>query len=393
MLKVDRETEREALMEKRKITISVLCMSAVLLSYMTFVPLLAEIDKAFHNVTLTQIQLIFTIPSVVTIPSMLLSGRLVYYFSKKTMVLASMSLIVASGTLPAIVHNSLIFLYMVSGLMGVGLGIIATLSSNIVSDYFEGPMCSKIMGYQSAAISLGGMIVSVLSGRMAVFHWYASYLIFLLFIPCIVIVYKFLPNDVPLKRTEKSGTALDRRLLYFAFLTFLCGVFVTGYNTNIALFIQNKGFGGSETSGLISSLFMLIGIPSGLFVGRLSRALGRNIFFSAVACIAAGFFLTAASSGTLMIYIGALLIGFGFAVRNPSAITHAIQMVPAAHSAMAIAIVGAALSIGNFVSPFVINTIIGFIGNSTSSVFYTCGSCSVVIAVLYLLTIPSQQNE
>jgi MFS family permease len=375
-------------MEKRKITISVLCMSAILLSYMVMVPLLAEILISFPNATVTQIQLVYTIPSIITIPTMLLSGKLVYYFSKKNMVLTSMLLIVVFGILPVLFNSSLTFLYLVSGVMGIGLGIITTLSSNIVSDYFNGLECSRIMGYQSAAISMGAMVVSILSGRIAAIHWSYSYLIFLVFIPCIWIVFKFLPKDTPVKRIEKSEKKLNGKLLYFALLTFLCGVFVTGYNTNIALFIQNKKLGGVEASGLVSSICMLIGIPAGFFVGKLSKRFNRNIFFVAVACIACGFFITAFSSNIIFVYLGAILIGFGFAVRNPSAITYAVQMVSPDDAATAIAIVGAALNTGNFVSPFIINSLINIIGDSVSGVFLACGICSLVISGLYLFTTP-----
>lgn len=379
-------------MEKRKIIIAVLCMSTLLLSSMAIAPLIAEMTKSFPNKTVTQVQLVYTIPSMITIPTMLVSGKLVCYFSKKSMVLFSLILIVSSGILPVLFHSYFTFLYFVSGLMGIGTGILTTLSSNIVSDYFDGLECGSIMGYQSAAISVGAAIMTALSGKIATIHWFYSYLIFLSFIPCILIVFSFLPKDSPIKKNDKSDNTHSAQLLYFAFLGFLCGVFVNGYNTNIALFIQNKKFGGAEVAGLVSSLCMLVGIPAGLLVGKLSKIFNRNIFFVAVASITCGFFITAFSQNIIFVYVGAILIGFGFAVRNPCAITSAVDMVPPSSAAMAIAIVGSALNTGNFISPFIINVMLKFVKNSVSGIFIICGICSAVIAGLYLFTNPIKKS-
>lgn len=379
-------------MDKRKITIAVLCMSTLALCYMMIAPLLAEMYKSFPNATATQVQLVYTIPSMIAIPAMLLSGKIVYHFSKKNMILISMSVIIISGVLPVLFNNNLAILYFTSGLIGIGVGVITTLSSNIVSDYFEDLECASIMGYQSAAISIGGAIMSAVSGKIATVNWYYSYLIFLLFIPCVYVVVKYLPKDKPAEKMERGKNTLNIRLLYFAFLSFLCGIFVTGYNSNISMFIQEKRLGGVEVAGMVNSLFMFIGIPAGFIVGKLSKIFKRNIFFVSVSFIAGGFFVTALANNIILLYLGAFLIGFGFAVRNPSAMTFAVSMVSSDGAAMAIAIVGALSNVGNFVSPFVINAIMNIIGNDVRGIFVVCGICSIVIAGLYLFTNPIKKR-
>jgi MFS family permease len=375
-------------MEKRKIIIAVLCMSTLALCYMLIAPLLAEINKSFPNATATQIQLIYTIPSIIAVPAMLISGKMVCYFSKKNMVLVSMFIIVISGLIPVIFNSNLIILYIASGLIGSGVGVVTTLSSNIVSDYFEDLECASIMGYQSTAISIGGAIVSVISGKVAAINWSYSYLILLMFIPCIFIVLKFLPNDRPLKKSEKTNNNLNNRLFYFAFLGFLCQIFVTAYNSNIAFFIQDKNLGSVEVAGVVNSLFMLIGIPAGFIVGRLTKIFKRNIFCIAVSFIACGFIITAFANDIKVVYLGAFFIGFGFAVRSPSAMTFTVELVNSESAAMAMAIVGAFANIGNFVTPFVIKMIANIVGNDVSSIFAVCGISTIVIAGLYLFTNP-----
>ncbi len=375
-------------MEKRKIIIAVLCMSTLALCYMLIAPLLAEINKSFPSVTATQVQLIYTIPSMIAVPAMLISGKMVCYFSKKNMVLISMLAIVISGFIPVLFNSSLTILYIASGLMGSGVGVVTTLSSNIVSDYFEDLECASIMGYQSTAISIGGAIVSAISGKVAAINWSYSYLILLMFIPCIFIVLKFLPKDRPVQKVEETNNNLNIRLFYFAFLGFLCQIFVTAYNSNIAFFIQDKNLGSVEVAGAVNSLFMLIGIPAGFIVGKLTKIFKRSIFCVAVSFIACGFFITAFSTDIKLVYLGAFFIGFGFAVRSPSAMTFTVDIVSSESAAMAMAIVGAFANIGNFVAPFVIKMIANIIGNDVSRIFIVCGVCTVVISGLYLLTNP-----
>lgn len=375
-------------MEKRKIIIAVLCMSTLALCTMLIAPLLAEINKSFPNATATQVQLIYTIPSMIAVPSMLISGKLVSYFSKKNLVLVSMLVIVISGLIPVLFNGSLMILYITSALMGSGVGIVTTLSSNIISDYFEDLECAKIMGYQSTAISIGGALVSVISGKMAAINWSYSYLILLMFIPCILIVLKFLPKDKCIQKAAKTNNNLNFRLLYFALLGFLCQIFITAYNSNIAFFIQHKNLGSTEVVGIVNSLFMLIGIPAGFIVGKLTEIFKRSIFCMAVSFIACGFFITAFSTDIKLVYLGAFFIGFGFAVRAPSAMTFTVEIVSSDSAAMAIAIVGAFANVGNFVAPFVIRMIANIIGNDVSSIFVVCGICTIIIAGLYLFTNP-----
>lgn len=375
-------------MKKRKTIIAVLCMSTLALCYMLIAPILAEINKSFPSATATEVQLIYTIPSIIAVPAMLISGKMVYYFSKKNMVLISMLTIVISGLLPVLFNSSLVILYITSGLMGIGVGVITTLSSNIISDYFEDLECASIMGYQSVAISIGGAILSAISGKMATINWSYSYMILLLYIPCIYIVLKFLPKDRPVEKIQKSGTSLNMRLLYFAFLGFLCQIFITGYNSSIAFFIQDKHLGGAEVTGVVTSLFMLIGIPAGFLVGKFTEIFKRNIFFVAVLFIACGFFITAFSTNIIGVYLGAFFIGFGFAVRSPSAMTFAVKLVTSDSSAMAIAIVGALANVGNFASPFFINGIGNFVKKDVSGIFVICGICTVLVGGLYLFTNP-----
>lgn len=375
-------------MDKRKIIIAVLCMSTLALCYMLIAPLLAEINKSFPSATATEVQLIYTIPSMIAVPAMLFSGKMVCYFSKKNMVLISMLLIVISGFLPVVFSGSLTVLYIASGLIGSGVGVVTTLSSNIVSDYFEDLECASIMGYQSTAISLGGAIVSVISGKVAAINWSYSYLILLMFAPCIFIVFKFLPKDKPIEKVEKTNNTLNIRLLYFAFLSLLCQIFVTAYNSNIAFFIQNRNLGGAEVTGVVNSLFMLIGIPAGFIVGKLTKIFKRNIFFVAVAFIASGFFITAFATDINLVYLGAFFIGFGFAVRAPSAMTFAVSMVNSESAAMAIAIVGALSNLGNFIAPFIVNMISNVVENDVGRIFTVCGICTIVIAALYLFAYP-----
>ncbi len=63
------------------------------------------------------------------------------------------------------------------------------------------------------------------------------------------------------------------------------------------------------------------------------------------------------STSLPVICIGAAVVGFGFAIRNPGAVTFAANMVPAAQASLAIAIVSATYNVGNFVSAYVVNPV------------------------------------
>lgn len=380
---------------KRKITVSILFMTSIMTGYIVLSPLLAEIGKSFPNEIPSKIQMIYNICFLVAIPAMLCAGLLANCFTKKTIALLGMLIMTIGGLFGLVINKHLWTLYICSGILGVGLGIVNVLSVTLVSEYFEGLEKGRIMGFQSATLSISGAIMSLISGKIATYNWRYSYAIFFLFLPIIIIVAILLPKDEinPKANKKDDGFRIHRRLVYFAILGFFCAVFVNALFTSVAMYIDHKGLGDSATSGVASSLFMLIGIPAGMMLGNFIKLFGKHIIGIMVLIIMIGFFITAFASSLWIIYIGSLFIGFGHAVRSPAAITFATNMVPTESVSMSIAVLNSMTSAGNFLSPIIVNWLSAKLGNDISITYIVCGVGMLIIGVVYLMKNPIKQGE
>ena len=162
---------------KKKILIAILCMSAVMNAFMAVSPILAEVGKSFPNAGSSQIQMVYTIGSLVALPIMLVAGRLANYVPKKYLAMIGMVIMLLGGMLPQIMHQHLWQLYVASGVIGFGMAFINIISSTLISDHFTGLSKGAVMGYQSAAVSIGGALTSYVSGYIAANDtWVHSYM-------------------------------------------------------------------------------------------------------------------------------------------------------------------------------------------------------------------------
>lgn len=383
---------------KKKILIAILCMSAVMNAFMAVSPILAEVGKSFPEAGSSQVQMVYTIGSLVALPIMLVAGRLANYVPKKYLTIVGMVVMLVGGMLPQVMHEHLWQLYVASGVIGFGMAFINIISSTLISDHFTGLSKGAVMGYQSAAVSIGGALTSYVSGYIAANGtWVHSYLAYLIILPAFLVVLFLLPKDKVVSPEEAAATGggkvIHGRLIFFSILGFFCSVFVNYFNSNIAMFLDKTGLGNAEVSGTVGSIFMLIGIPAGLLLGTIIKKLRRNTVGIMALCIACGMACVASAQSLVLVYVGAFMVGFGFAVRNPSAITFAANMVPAASAGLGIAFLNSFGQIGNFLSPLIINAVADLLGGNVRTTFIVCACGLLVLGIIYLAFNPVKPEE
>ena len=86
-------------------------------------------------------------------------------------------------------------------------------------------------------------------------------------------------------------------------------------------------------------------------------------------------------------------MGFGFAIRNPGAVTFAANMVPAAQASLAIAIVSATYNVGNFISAYVVNPLANMAGGDISKRFIVSAAALVIIGLVACIKAPTTDAQ
>lgn len=380
---------------KKVIAAGLLVMSLTMACNSALAPILAEVGKFFPNASDSAIQIVLTLINLTTLPAMILEPLLEPKITKRDIAIIGTALMLIGGLMPQVLNGQLWMLYAASIAIGVGLSFVVVTSSSLISDYFTGLEKSRVMGFQSIFVSIGGTIIAKGSGLLtAMAGWKRGYLVFLIALPIILIILMTVPKGETTPKAQKSeGSGISGSMIYFGILCLITGVFVATFNTNIAMYIDRKGIGDASTAGTVAAIMQVIGILGGLVLGNTVKIFKRFTIGAAILLMAAGTAMVGFSTSLPVICVGAAVVGFGFAIRNPGAVTFAANMVPAAKASMAIAIVSATYNVGNFISAYIVNTMADKMGDDIANRFIVSAIALVVIGLVACVKAPTTDAQ
>lgn len=100
-------------------------------------PILGDLNKVFPKVTDLEIQMLTSLPSLLIIPFVLLSGKLSEGRDKLKILIVGLSIFFLSGV-ACLFARSMAWLIVISCILGVGAGMVIPLSTGLIVDYFTG---------------------------------------------------------------------------------------------------------------------------------------------------------------------------------------------------------------------------------------------------------------
>ena len=163
--------------------ITVLSPSFALTSIVALSPAIASISQAFPQTSISAVQSLTTLPSLVAIAIILLSGRLSSVVTKKRIVAFSIGLMILGGLMPLVLHQHFWQLVAAAVIFGLGYGGISPLTTALIHEHYSAQEQPTMLGFQSAVIGMGGVLFSYIGGRLAALCWWYAYGAFVLFIP------------------------------------------------------------------------------------------------------------------------------------------------------------------------------------------------------------------
>lgn len=380
---------------KKVIAAGLLVMSLTMACNSALAPILAEVGKFFPDAGDSAIQIVLTLINLTTLPAMILEPMLEPRITKRDIAIIGTALMLIGGLMPQVLNSQLWMLYAASVVIGVGLSFVVVTSSSLISDYFTGLDKSRVMGFQSIFVSIGGTIIAKGSGLLtAMAGWKRGYLVFLIALPIIIIILLTVPKGETTPRTEKGeSSGISGSMIYFGALCLITGIFVATFNTNIAMYIDRKGIGDASTAGTVASIMQVVGIIGGLILGFVVKTFKRFTIGASILVMAAGTALVGLTTSFPMICVGAVLVGIGFAIRNPGAVTFGANMVPAAQASLAIAIISATYNVGNFISAYIVNPLANMLGEDIANRFIISAAALAVIGIAACVKAPTTDAQ
>lgn len=132
--------------------------------------------------------------------------------------------------------------------------------------------------------------------------------------------------------------------------------------TQLPFFLDAQGYSSATMTGLTLSVLMLSGGSVALLYTRIQRVIGyAGVFAAGYAAMAAGFFLLV-TSAPLLILVGAVSIGAGYAAVSPTFVALTLTLAPPHRRGLAGGFLTTSVFTGQFISPLLSAPVIGSAG-------------------------------
>ena len=367
---------------------AILTMSLVQLGTNGIGPILAQIAAAFPGTSDTTVQFLMTFPILFTmifeIGSALISEKL----PKKLLTIAGLAVVGAGGILAFLIHTGITILFVWAGVIGIGLGMVAPIAPALINEQFSGQEKQTMLGWQNSASTIGSMIMTFACGFLAAAGWNYGYLVYLIGIPGMICALIGLPSG---RKTAAGDFSRQEKKPAFRLVVWremvIAALFLMLYSAipaNISMLVAERQVGDASVAGIVTTLFSLAGMLTGLVFGVLSRFLKQFTNTAGAVMLIIGSVLMGNSSSLAVMIIGAMLAGTSMSLIMPVCMGAASRLK--GYETLNAALVMASTSVGIFITPLLTTLTASVTGsNAVSTRFLAFSVIGAALAVLTLI--------
>lgn len=320
-------------------------------------PILGDLNKVFPRVTDLEIQMLTSLPSLLIIPFVLLSGKLSEGRDKLSILTVGLVIFFLSGV-ACLFLRSIVALIVAGCILGIGAGMVIPLSTGLVVDYFTGDRRIRQLGYSSAINNLTLVAATVVTGYLANVDWHLPFLVYTLPGAALVLSLFLRRHPAvaePAQSIQLRNKRIDTRklvglMLFYLFITFA----VLAIVYYVAFLVDDYRIRSSFSGVLIALFFLAIMLP-GLFIDRIIRRLKRWINLVSLLSVAAGLLCLGLFRSEAMLIVGALLAGYGYGIMQPVIYDKAATIAPPRSATLALSCVMAMNYLAVLICPFLVD--------------------------------------
>lgn len=335
-------------------------------------PILGKLSAIFPGSTELDIQMLSSLPSLLIIPFIILSGKLTEKINNILLLQVGLVIFSLSGIL-YLLSTKMWQLVAVSALLGIGSGLIVPLSTGLISRFFTGAYRTKQFGLSSAITNVTLVLATILTGYLAEVNWHLPFVVYLFPLVSIVLSFYLKKNIAPYpshasvhtsKTVQNPATAAGnsfgkfgiqiRHLMqimgFYGLSTYL--VIIISFNLP---FLMKEYHFTSGNSGIMISLFFLAIMAPGFILNQIVGLFGKKTKFACMISIAIGMALILVSRTEWLIGLGCVFTGLGYGVIQPIAYDKTTRTAIPEKVTLALAFVMAMNYLAILLCPFIIN--------------------------------------
>jgi MFS family permease len=356
-------------------------------------PALGRIQQAFPEASELTVQMILTLTPLFIIPFSLLTGRLSLKINKRHILFAGLTIYLLAGVGGGLM-NSMPMILVMRALLGIGTGLISALSLSLIADFYHGNERSTTMGQSSAIATLGGIVLTLLSGWLALLSWRFAFGAYLVSLIVLIMVYFYLPEP-PTSNQQKSSqpAKLPVGVYGMGFLTILLMIVFYLIPTQIALFLQETNIGDAGQSGISIATMNLAAFIVGLAFGSIRKHLKSLTTILSLLSLGGGLIALNFVQTFPAVLVSLFIAGLGIGTIMPTIFLTTANLVPDELNGPALSITNSSLYLGQFLSPLFFSLIGTLFNMHTIRLnFYSGGLLTLLAALLFIVWLLTQKN-
>ena len=325
-------------------------------------PILGKLSAIFPHSTELDIQMLSSLPSLLIIPFIILSGKLTEKINNILLLQVGLVVFSLSGIL-YLLSTKMWQLIAVSALLGIGSGLIVPLSTGLISRFFTGAYRTKQFGLSSAITNVTLVLATILTGYLVEVNWHLPFIVYLFPLISIVLSFYLKKNISPYPDTSMHATV--KPVASQAEMKPAYGTTDSSFGKfgiQIRHLMQIMAFYGLATylftsgnSGIMISLFFLAIMAPGFILNQIVSYFGKKTKFACMLSIAIGMALILVSRTEWLIGLGCIFTGFGYGVIQPVAYDKTTRTAIPSKVTLALAFVMAMNYLAILLCPFIIN--------------------------------------
>lgn len=363
----------------------------IAMSNATIAPSLPVMQEHFRDVENADylVRLVLTVPSLCVAIAAPVAGLLVDRVGRKPLLALGLLLYGLAGS-SGLWLNSLGLILVGRALLGLSVAGISIAATTLIADYYSGSVRTQFLGWQSAAMALGGVVFLSVGGIFADIGWrmpFSIYLVALLLLP-LVLLFLPEPNRNPQPSTSQSKTDVDPANLPMGLVVFTYSIALITQAAfymipvQLPFYLRDLTNASPSQSGLAIALTSLFAGVSSIAYQRLKARLSFvSIYEIAFLSMGVGYGLISLAQGYPIVLLGLAIAGFGLGLLMPNMNLCLTSISPSNLRGRVVGGLTTSFFLGQFLSPLLSQPLSEFVGLAV-----TYRLAGVVLIVLGLAT-------
>ncbi|HJK43296.1 MAG TPA: MFS transporter, partial [Methanocorpusculum sp.] len=240
-------------------------------------PALPLISEVFSDSPEYLVSMIITLPSLAVACTGYLIGIACDRFGRRPVLVFSLVVFAVAGS-AGFYLDSLWAILVSRIVLGVGIAGLTTATTALITEYYTGASRAKVLGYQSAAMGLGILILETGGGSLAEISWREPFLIYMVGFVILAGVLLFIhePSREPRQARHDGTVKLNMGALLPIYASIFVGMAIAFLlPTKLPYLVSEVGTASTTGTGLLLGLMGCCSALAGLFYGRLAARMPR----------------------------------------------------------------------------------------------------------------------